>query len=51
MKHWKQFKKEITAAICGAFLHHTWMARNWKKCTEQAIQIEEAVRQIKMEII
>ncbi|KAH0723423.1 hypothetical protein KY289_006467 [Solanum tuberosum] len=50
-KHWKQFQKETFAAICGAILYHTWRARNWKKFKGKHVHTEEAVAQIKKEII
>ncbi|KAG5601808.1 hypothetical protein H5410_033178 [Solanum commersonii] len=50
-KHWKQFQKETFAAICRAILYHTRRARNWKKFKGKHVHTEEAVAQIKKEII
>ncbi|WMV26467.1 hypothetical protein MTR67_019852 [Solanum verrucosum] len=47
---WKQFKKEIMAAICGAIIYHTWRARNWRRFRDIRVHTEEAVTQIKKEI-
>ncbi|KAH0649553.1 hypothetical protein KY285_034801 [Solanum tuberosum] len=29
-KHWRQFYKEVVAAVWSAIVYHTWRARNWK---------------------
>ncbi|WMV12323.1 hypothetical protein MTR67_005708, partial [Solanum verrucosum] len=51
VKHWKQFQKEVVAAISGAILYHTWRARNWKKFNRKSVHREEVVTQIKKELI
>ncbi|PHU30862.1 hypothetical protein BC332_02955 [Capsicum chinense] len=50
-RHWKQFKKELATAICGATIYHTWIARNWKLFRQITITVESAIIQIKKEIV
>ncbi|XP_070049962.1 uncharacterized protein [Nicotiana tomentosiformis] len=49
-KHWKQFKKEVIAAINGAVIYHTWRAQNFKKFQGKNVHRIEIVTQIKKEI-
>lgn len=49
-RHWKQFKKEIAAAMIGAVVYHTWRARNWKIFRQINLNMEFCVGQIKKEI-
>lgn len=50
-KHWKQFKKEIVAAIWGAIVYYTWKARNWTTFKHLRVPGETVVLQIKKDIV
>lgn len=49
-KHWKQFTKEIMAAVYGAMVYYTWRARNWKVFRGITIQTNYVYTQIQQEI-
>lgn len=44
---WKQFKKEVVAAILEAVIYRTWKARNWKNFRGTNVNTEVIVVQIK----
>ncbi|KAG5616780.1 hypothetical protein H5410_016604 [Solanum commersonii] len=50
-KHWKQFKKELVAAIWAAIVYYTWKARNWTTFKNMSVQTETVVLQIKKDIV
>ena len=50
-KNWKQFHKELIAALCGAMIYHVWRARNWKLFKGITINTDMSVTQIKKEFV
>ncbi|KAK4730417.1 hypothetical protein R3W88_023405 [Solanum pinnatisectum] len=48
-KHWRQFYKEVVAAVWSAIVYHTWRARNWKLYRGTIVNSEIVVAQIKIE--
>ncbi|XP_059285114.1 uncharacterized protein LOC132038465 [Lycium ferocissimum] len=49
-RRWRQFQKEIVAAVWGAMLYYTWQARNWKVFKQATVNKEYAIIQIQKEI-
>ncbi|XP_019235808.1 PREDICTED: uncharacterized protein LOC109216132 [Nicotiana attenuata] len=49
-KHWKQFRKEVIAAVHLARIYYTWRARNTKIFQGRTVKIDEIVVQIKREV-
>ncbi|KAK6798432.1 hypothetical protein RDI58_006135 [Solanum bulbocastanum] len=50
-KNWKQFHKELIAALCGAMIYQVWRARNWKLFKDITINTNTSVTQIKKEFV
>lgn len=49
-RNWRQFKKEVVAAICGALVYYTWQARNWKIFRQTTVNNGGIVTQIQREL-
>ncbi|MCD9560452.1 hypothetical protein HAX54_019134 [Datura stramonium] len=49
-RHWRQFKKEVAAAVWGAAIYYTWQARNWKIFRNNELSTNYVSAQIKKEI-
>lgn len=50
-KRSNQFTKEILASIWEAMYYHAWRARNWKLFKGMRVKPEEALMQIRREIL
>lgn len=51
LKHWKIFRKEISAAILGAMIYYIWKARNWKQFKGVFTDYTENIGRIKRDIV
>ncbi|XP_070045599.1 uncharacterized protein [Nicotiana tomentosiformis] len=49
-RHWKQFRKEVAAAMIGAMVYYTWPARNWKIFRQVRLNMDFCIGQIQKEI-
>ncbi|XP_075099320.1 uncharacterized protein LOC142176140 [Nicotiana tabacum] len=49
-RHWRQFRKEVAAAIIGETIYYTWQARNWKHFRKINVNTTFIEIQIKKEL-
>ncbi|XP_019244454.1 PREDICTED: uncharacterized protein LOC109224322 [Nicotiana attenuata] len=49
-RHWRQFRKEVAAAIIGAIIYYSWQARNWKHFRKTNVNNASIEIQIKKEL-
>lgn len=50
-KYWKQFQKELIAALWGAVLYHVWRNRNWKIFRGSNVNTGMVITQIKQDFL